>query len=57
MTAVSSAAVSLGLIVTELLINALKHAFPSGEKGDILVSYGAEEFGWQLSVSDNGTGA
>ena len=40
-----------------LLINALKHAFPSGEKGDILVSYGAEEFGWQLSVSDNGTGA
>ena len=43
--------------MTELLINALKHAFPSGEKGDILVSYGAEEFGWQLSVSDNGTGA
>ena len=55
-TAVSSEAVSLGLIVTELVINALKHAFPSGEKGEILVSYGAEESGWQLSVSDSGTG-
>jgi PAS domain S-box-containing protein len=56
-TAVSSEAVSLGLIVTELVINALKHAFPSGEEGSILVSYDAEEFDWRLSVSDNGTGA
>ena len=56
-TAVSSEAVSLGLIVTELVINALKHAFPSGKEGKILVSYGAEESDWQLSVSDNGTGA
>ena len=38
--AVSSEAVSLGLIVTELVINALKHAFPSSsEKGEILVKY------------------
>ena len=56
-TAVSSEAVSIGLIVTELVINALKHAFLSGEEGKILVSYDAEESGWQLSVSDNGTGA
>jgi two-component sensor histidine kinase len=54
--AVSSEAVSLGLIVTELVINALKHAFPSGETGEILVGYDAREFGWTLSVSDNGTG-
>jgi chemotaxis protein methyltransferase CheR len=53
-TAVSSEAVSLGLIVTELLINALKHAFPSGEKGEILVRYGPQDSGWRLSVSDNG---
>ena len=39
------------------MINALKHAFPSGKEGKILVSYGAEESDWQLSVSDNGTGA
>jgi chemotaxis protein methyltransferase CheR len=55
--AVSSEAVSLGLIVTELLINALKHAFSSGEEGEILVSYEAQASGWRLSVSDNGSGA
>ena len=54
--AISSEAVSLGLIVTELVINALKHAFPSGETGEILVSYDASGSGWSLSVADNGTG-
>jgi two-component sensor histidine kinase len=54
--AVSSEAVSLGLIVTELVINALKHGFPSGEEGEILVKYEAQNSGWQLSVSDNGSG-
>jgi two-component sensor histidine kinase len=55
--AVSEEAVSLGLIVTELVINALKHAFPSGEEGEILVSYDAQHSGWRLSVSDNGSGS
>jgi chemotaxis protein methyltransferase CheR len=55
--AVSSEAVSLGLIVTELVINALKHAFPSGASGEILVSYNAQASGWRLSVSDNGSGS
>jgi PAS domain S-box-containing protein len=54
---VSSEAVSLGLIVTELVINALKHAFPSGEEGEILVSYEARASDWRLSVSDNGSGS
>ena len=45
------------MIVTELVINALKHAFPSGEAGEILVIYDAEGPGWTLSISDNGTGA
>ena len=53
----SSEAVSLGLIVTELVINALKHGFPRGEKGEILVKYEAQNSGWQLSVSDNGSGS
>jgi chemotaxis protein methyltransferase CheR len=54
--AVSSEAVSLGLIVTELVINGLKHAFPNDEEGEILVKYEAQNSGWRLSVSDNGSG-
>ena len=46
--AISSEAVSLGLIVTELVINALKHAFPGGETGEILVSYDARGSGWRF---------
>jgi two-component sensor histidine kinase len=54
--ATSSEAVSLGLIVTELVINALKHAFPTGEAGEISVSYDARDSRWRLSVADNGAG-
>jgi chemotaxis protein methyltransferase CheR len=54
--AVSSEAVSLGLIVTELVINALKHGFPGGAEGQILVSYDVQNAGWRLSVADNGSG-
>jgi PAS domain S-box-containing protein len=56
-TATSSQAVSLGLIVTELLINALKHAFPDPTTvGQIIVGYEAHGSDWKLSVSDNGAG-
>ena len=55
-TAESGEAVSIGLITTELVINALKHAFPSGCGGEILVRYDVDEANWRLSVSDNGTG-
>ncbi len=53
--------VSMGLIVTELVINALKHAFPDeGARGAIVVAFheagGAEGGGWVLSVTDNGIG-
>jgi two-component system, sensor histidine kinase PdtaS len=48
--------VSLGLIVTELVINALKHAFPNHRKGKILVDYKSSESGWMLSVHDDGVG-
>jgi two-component sensor histidine kinase len=48
--------VSLGLIVTELVINALKHAFPDDRIGKILVDYRSRGPNWTLSVSDNGVG-
>ena len=49
--------VSLGLIVTELVINALKHAFPGHDPaGRIAVDYQAQGAGWTLSVSDDGIG-
>ena len=55
-SAASGQAVSIGLIVTELLINAVKHAFPDGRSGKIRVSYAASGSGWRLSVSDDGVG-
>jgi two-component sensor histidine kinase len=48
--------VSLGLIVTELVINALKHAFPGNRKGQITVDYAARGSDWTLSVGDDGVG-
>jgi len=48
--------VSLGLIVTELVINALKHAFSYNRGGRILVDYHSQGPNWTLSVSDNGVG-
>ena len=48
--------VSLGLIVTELVINALKHAFPGGRDGHIMVKYLADGPAWILTVADDGAG-
>ncbi len=47
---------SLGLVVTELVINALKHGFPEGREGRIIVRYRGDAGGWTLSVSDDGVG-
>ncbi len=53
----SSEAVSLGLIVTELVINALKYAFPVDRAGaKVLVTYESRGMDWRLMVSDNGVG-
>jgi two-component system, sensor histidine kinase PdtaS len=46
----------LGLIVAELAINALKHAFPDDRSGRILVNYQARAGSWTLSVNDDGVG-
>jgi two-component sensor histidine kinase len=53
----STDAVSIGLIVTELVINALKYAFP--DKKDtalVIVRYEIRGEDWKLSVLDNGVG-
>jgi two-component sensor histidine kinase len=56
-TASSTEAVSIGLIVTELVINALKHAFTDERSGGVIVvAYDVAEKNWRLAVSDNGGG-
>ena len=51
-------AVPCGLLVNELVSNALNHAFPEGRAGEIRVELhpDADGPGWHLRVSDNGVG-
>lgn len=49
-------AMSLGLIATELVINALKYAFPDRRPGRITLSYESGGGGWTLLVADDGVG-
>jgi two-component sensor histidine kinase len=51
-----NASVSIGLIVTELVINALKHAFPGQRRGKIAVDYQSHGPRWTLTVTDDGVG-
>jgi two-component sensor histidine kinase len=51
----SDTATSIGLIITELVINCLKHAFPRNE-GKITVTFESEDDGWTLVVQDDGIG-
>jgi chemotaxis protein methyltransferase CheR len=56
-TTAAREAVSIGLIVTELVMNALKHAFPRGKPdAAIVVSYKMAGTDWKLTISDNGVG-
>lgn len=56
-TASSNEVVSIGLIVTELVINALKHAFVGNKPdGQIDIAYEVAGTNWRLTVSDNGIG-
>ena len=48
---------SLGLIVAEVVINSLKHAFTDNTKdGRIVVAYEVSGAIWKLSIADNGVG-
>ncbi|MEM7374754.1 MAG: sensor histidine kinase [Bacteroidota bacterium] len=48
--------IPIGLILNELLSNALKHAFPSGEEGQIDVIFKQEQEALLLAVKDDGVG-
>jgi PAS domain S-box-containing protein len=49
-------AIPCGLIVNELLTNALKHGFPDGRSGEIQVMLECNEGTCVLNVADNGVG-
>ena len=50
-------AVSIGLVVNELVTNAAKHAFVGRERGTIAVSWKRlSGGGWRLTVADDGVG-
>jgi PAS domain S-box-containing protein len=48
-------ATSLGLVVNELVTNALKHAFAGGV-GEIRVRFTEGAAGWHLTIADDGSG-
>src|ERR1044071_7816549 len=53
----TSHAVSIGLIVTELIINAIKYAFPERHaSARIRVTFEMAKTDWKLTVADNGSG-
>jgi len=53
----TSHAVSIGLIVTELIINAIKYAFPERHaSARIRVTFEMAKADWKLTVADNGAG-
>ena len=53
----TSHAVSIGLIVTELIINAVKYAFPTARSAAaIRVTFEMAKTDWKLTVADNGVG-
>jgi two-component sensor histidine kinase len=52
-----NASIPCGLILTELITNALRHAFPKGGPGEIRVALAKADDDWfELWVSDNGIG-
>ncbi len=50
-------AIPCGLIISELVSNALKHAYPDGKQGEIVISFTRDEAGtYTQTVRDNGIG-
>ncbi|NTV14883.1 MAG: hypothetical protein HGA96_13285 [Desulfobulbaceae bacterium] len=46
----------LGLILNELITNAIKYAFPEERQGEVSISFHSQEDGYLLIVRDNGVG-
>ncbi|MBK8082721.1 MAG: sensor histidine kinase [Devosia sp.] len=53
----ASQAISVGLMVTEMTANAIRHASFAPNHGQIVVSMSGTSERWCLSVKDNGYGA
>jgi PAS domain S-box-containing protein len=49
-------AIPCGLIVNELMTNALKHAFPDGRPGEIGITFKQHQGEFVLNIADNGIG-
>jgi two-component sensor histidine kinase len=49
-------AIPLGLLINELLTNALKYAFPNGQEGEVHLSIKQVSDAYELIISDNGVG-
>jgi len=49
-------AVTIGLLINELVTNAAKHAFNGRETGRIEVEFRRTDGGWRLTVADDGMG-
>ena len=52
----TSRAISLALMINEALTNSIKHAFPDGRQGEIIISLKEDDRHVFLEVSDNGVG-
>jgi len=50
------AAIPCGMIVNELVANALEHAFPEDRRGEIRIAFARQGGGCRLTVADDGVG-
>ncbi|RPI16702.1 MAG: response regulator [Ignavibacteriae bacterium] len=49
-------AVPCGMLISEIVSNSLKHAFPNGNNGEISIKVDKQESYYMLNVKDNGIG-
>ena len=49
-------AIPCGLLISELVSNSLKHAFPEGREGKLCVSIRSQDNRYELKINDNGIG-
>lgn len=49
-------AISMGLVVSEALANAIKHAFPDDRPGIVTITARVGEHDWTVTIADNGVG-